>query len=163
MPNPVDISKFGGGVVVRESQYIDSPPESLTAAMRAFFENLKPQTELAAASKERLAIESHSGAFLNSPDSFKAFLDLNPAPEHVGIAIAPYHLQIIKAAIEEIIHQTGTGFAPTDGEPVLLRLLGVEGLGDAGFQFGVELGVALEGLFSGVAALGELVAVVAEP
>lgn len=101
------IAKSGGGIVVRESQYIDSPPENLTAAMRAFFGNLKPQIELAAASKVRLAIENHSGALLNSPDSFKAFLDLNPAPQHVGIGIAPYHLQGIKAPVDEIIRLVG--------------------------------------------------------
>lgn len=101
------IAKSGGGIVVRESQYIDSPPDNITAAMRAFFENLKPQIELAAASKVRLAIENHSGALLNSPDSFKAFLDLNPAPQHVGIGIAPYHLQGIKAPVDEIIRSVG--------------------------------------------------------
>lgn len=101
------IANAGGGIVVRESQYIDSPPDNLTAAMRAFFEKLKPQIELAAASNVRLAIENHSGALLNSPDSFQAFLDLNPAPEHVGIGVAPYHLQGIKAPVDEIIRRVG--------------------------------------------------------
>jgi len=101
------IAKFGGGTVVRESQYMDVPPDNLTAAMRAFFEKLKPQIELAASSNVRLAIENHSSALLNSTDSFKAFLDLNPAPQHVGIGIAPYHLQHIKAPIEEIIRSVG--------------------------------------------------------
>ena len=102
------IGKSGGGVVVRESQYIRVKPEELTAAMRAFFEKLKPQIEKAAATKVRLAIENHGDALLGSPDSFKAFVDLNPAPQHVGLGIAPYHLQNIKASVEEVIRTAGS-------------------------------------------------------
>ncbi len=102
------IGKFGGGVVVRESEYKRVKPEDLTAEMRAFFEKLKPQIEMAAENKVRLAIENHSDAMLNSPDSFKAFLDLNPAPKHVGLGIAPYHLQNIKAPVDEVIRMAGS-------------------------------------------------------
>lgn len=102
------IGRCGGGVVVRESEYIKAEPENLAAAMRAFFEKLKPQIEKAAASKVRLAIENHGGALLNSPDSFKAFVDLNPEPQHVGVAVAPYHLQNIKAAVDEVIRVSGS-------------------------------------------------------
>ena len=102
------IGKFGGGVVVRESEYKSVKPENLTAAMQAFFEKLKPQIEMAAESKVRLAIENHSDAMLNSPDSFKAFMDLNPAPQHVGLGIAPYHLQRIKAPVDEVIRMAGS-------------------------------------------------------
>lgn len=102
------IGRFGGGVVVRESEYIKAKPENLGAAMRAFFEKLKPQIEQAAASKVRLAIENHGGALLNTPDSFKAFVDLNPEPRHVGLAVAPYHLQNIKAAVDEVIRISGS-------------------------------------------------------
>jgi sugar phosphate isomerase/epimerase len=102
------IGKFGGGVVVRESEYTKVKPENLTAAMRAFFEKLKPQIEMAAENKVRLAIENHSDAMLNSPDSFKAFVDLNPAPQHVGLGVAPYHLQNIKAPVDEVIRTAGS-------------------------------------------------------
>ena len=102
------IGKFGGGVVVRESQYIHVKPEDLTAKMREFFEKLKPQIELAAQAKVRLAIENHGDALLGSPDSFKAFVDLNPAPEHVGVGVAPYHLQGIKASVEEVVRIAGS-------------------------------------------------------
>jgi sugar phosphate isomerase/epimerase len=102
------IGKFGGGVVVRESQYIDVKPAELTAAMRAFFEKLKPQIDKAAETKVRLAIENHGDALLGTPDSFKAFVDLNPAPQQVGLAIAPYHLQNIKAAVEDVIRSAGS-------------------------------------------------------
>jgi sugar phosphate isomerase/epimerase len=102
------IGKFGGGLVVRESQYIQPKPEELTAAMRAFFEKLKPQIEQAAQAKVRLAIENHSDALLGTPDSFKAFVDLNPAPQHVGLAIAPYHLQGIQASVAEVVRTAGS-------------------------------------------------------
>lgn len=102
------IGKFGGGVVVRESEYTKVRPENLTAAMRAFFEKLKPQIEKAAETKVRLAIENHSDALLDSPDSFKAFVDLNPAPQHVGLGIAPYHLQNIKAPVDDVIRTAGS-------------------------------------------------------
>jgi len=102
------IGRFGGGVVVRESQYINVKPENLTTAMRAFFEKLKPQIDKAAETKVRLAIENHGNALLGTPDSFKAFVDLNPSPQHVGLAIAPYHLQNIKAPVEEVIRTSGS-------------------------------------------------------
>ena len=137
------IGKFGGGVVVRESQYIDVKPAELTAAMRAFFEKLKPQIEQAAQTKVRLAIENHGDALLGTPDSFKAFVDLNPAPQHVGLAIAPYHLQNIKASVEDVIRTAGSqllffyawqsadgmnqlpGHGPADFVPWLKALAGI--------------------------------------
>jgi len=97
------IGKFGGGLVVRESEYTKVKPENLTAAMRAFFEKLKPQIEKAAETKVRLAIENHGDALLDTLDSFKAFVDLNPAPEQVGLGVAPHHLQHIKAPVDEVI------------------------------------------------------------
>lgn len=102
------IGKFGGGVVVRGSEYIDVKPENLTTEMRAFFERLKPQIEKAAQTKVRLAIENHHSALLSTPDSFKAFVDLNPAPQHVGLGIAPYHLQNLKASVEDAIRTAGS-------------------------------------------------------
>lgn len=102
------IGRFGGGVVVRESQYMRVKPGELTVAMRAFFEKLKPEIDKAAESKVRLAIENHGDALLCTPDSFKAFVDLNPAPKHVGLGIAPYHLQNIKAPVEEVIRTAGS-------------------------------------------------------
>jgi len=102
------IGKFGGGVVVRESQYVRIKPAELTAAMRAFFEKLKPQIDKAAETKVRLAIENHHSTLLSTPDSFKAFVDLNPAPQHVGLAIAPFHLQNLKASIPDVIRTAGS-------------------------------------------------------
>jgi sugar phosphate isomerase/epimerase len=101
------IGKFGGGIVVRESAYGKFEPAELTAQMKSFFEKLKPQIEQAAQANALLAIENHGNALLSTPDSFKAFVDLNPAPKIVGIALAPYHLQSIKVSVEDAIATCG--------------------------------------------------------
>ena len=95
------LGEAGGGVAVRGSTR-PCKPEELTARMHQFLESLKPEVELAAKYKSRLAIENHGNALLDSLDSFKAFVDLNQSP-HLGIALAPYHLQAIKASVEEAI------------------------------------------------------------
>ena len=74
--------------------------------MRTFFEGLKPQAELAAQQKSLLAIENHGQSLLDGPDSFKAFVDLNPYPS-VGVALAPYHLQSLKASVPDVIRTAG--------------------------------------------------------
>lgn len=102
------IGRFGGGVVVRGSEYTQVTPENLTAKMRAFFEALKPQIEKAAETKARLAIENHHSTLLSTPDSFKAFVDLNPAPQQLGLAIAPFHLQNLRAKVEDVIRTAGS-------------------------------------------------------
>jgi len=61
--------------------------------MKAFFEGLKPEIELAEKSNSIIAIENHGGGLLNPIDSFKAFVEHNPNPKRVGIAFAPWHLQ----------------------------------------------------------------------
>jgi sugar phosphate isomerase/epimerase len=95
----------GGGVAIQGSAGPCQPAE-LTARMRAFFEGLKPQIELAEKHNSRLAIENHANALLDPLDSFKAFVDLNPSPR-VGIALAPYHLQAIGTSVEEVIRICG--------------------------------------------------------
>ncbi len=101
------IRQFGGGIAVRESQYGKVKPEELTARMRAFFEKLKPEIDLAGECNARLAVENHGDALLDTLDSFKAFIDLNPSPQHVGIALAPYHLQAGKTSVEQVIALCG--------------------------------------------------------
>jgi len=95
------LGKAGGGVAVRGSAG-PCDPKDLTARMKAFFEALKPDIELAEKYNSYLAIENHGGSLLSSLDSFKAFVELNPH-KRAGIALAPYHLQGLKAAVEEAI------------------------------------------------------------
>jgi sugar phosphate isomerase/epimerase len=116
----------GGGVAIQGSAG-PCPPAELTARMRAFFEGLKPQIELAEKYNSRLAIENHGSALLDSLDSFKAFVDLNTSTR-VGIALAPYHLQAIGASVEGAIRICGRQllfFYAWQKEPELAQLPGV--------------------------------------
>jgi sugar phosphate isomerase/epimerase len=99
------LGKAGGGVAVRGSAGPCDPKE-LTARMKAFFEGLKPEIELAEKYNSCLAIENHGGSLLNTLDSFKAFVELNRSPR-VGIALAPYHVQAGKGSVEEAIAVCG--------------------------------------------------------
>lgn len=96
------LGKVGGGVGVRESSYGKFKPEELTSKMKSFIESLKPLVELAEKNNAYLAIENHGNALLSTVDSFKAFTDINTS-KHLGIALAPYHLQKIKASIPDVI------------------------------------------------------------
>ncbi len=101
------IRDYGGGIIVRSDNAKRSTPEDMSKNMRAFFENLKPEIELADKSDSVLAIENHGGGLLNSFDSFKAFVELNPNPKRVGIALAPFHLQGYKTPMEDFIKVAG--------------------------------------------------------
>jgi sugar phosphate isomerase/epimerase len=99
------LGRAGGGVAVRGSAGACKPDE-LTARMKAFLEALKPEAELAEKHDSYLAIENHSDSLLCSLDSLKAFADLN-RNRRLGIALAPYHMQVIKASVEEAIAIAG--------------------------------------------------------
>jgi len=95
------LGKVGGGVAIQGSGK-PAKAEEISARMRDFLESLKPQIELAAKNNTRLAIENHGGALLNTLDSFKAFVELNQSP-HLGVALAPFHVQATKASVEEAV------------------------------------------------------------
>ncbi len=99
------LGKAGGGVAVRGSAP-PCKPEELTVRMREFIEELKPLAELAEQHNSYLAIENHVGALLCSLDSLKAFMDINTSPR-LGIALAPYHIQTLKASVPEAIRICG--------------------------------------------------------
>lgn len=99
------LGQAGGGVAVRGST-APCKPNELATRMKAFLESLKPEIELAEKYNSRLAIENHANALLHTLDSLKAFCDLNKHPR-LGIALAPYHLQSIKASVEQAIAITG--------------------------------------------------------
>lgn len=94
----------GGGIAVQGSR--DGHATDLRREMKAFLESLKPLVELAEKNNCRLAIENHGNALLDSPDSFKAFVDLNEHPQ-IGIALAPYHLQGWNADLAQIVRTCG--------------------------------------------------------
>jgi len=99
------LGKAGGGVAIRGSAGPCAPNE-LTSRMKAFLESLKPEAELAEKHNSYVAVENHGHALLDSIDSFKAFVDLNKNPR-LGIALAPYHVQGLKASVEDAIAAAG--------------------------------------------------------
>jgi len=99
------LGRAGGGVAIQGSAG-PCKPEELTARMRQFLEGLKPLIELAEQHNSYLAIENHGNALLNSLDSLKAFVDLNTSPR-LGIALAPYHVQVLKVSVPEAIQICG--------------------------------------------------------
>lgn len=99
------LGKAGGGVAIQGSAG-PCKPEELTVRMRQFIEKLKPQVELAEKYNSYLAIENHGNALLNSLDSLKAFVDINTS-KRLGIALAPYHIQTLKASVPEAIRICG--------------------------------------------------------
>jgi sugar phosphate isomerase/epimerase len=120
------LGQAGGGVAIQGSAG-PCKPEELTGRMRQFLEGLKPLAELAEKHDSYLAIENHGAALLDSLDSLKAFVDLNPSPR-LGIALAPYHLQAIKASVPEAIRLCGKQllfFYAWQQQPDLKQLPGV--------------------------------------
>ncbi|MCX7015728.1 MAG: sugar phosphate isomerase/epimerase, partial [Candidatus Sumerlaeota bacterium] len=95
----------GGGLAIRGSAK-GAGPGALSARMNAFLEGLKPELDLCERHNSRLAIENHGGALLNNLDSLKAFVDLNRHPR-LGIALAPYHVQGLKASVEDAVAAVG--------------------------------------------------------
>jgi sugar phosphate isomerase/epimerase len=95
----------GGGIAVQGSAG-PCKPEELTARMKQYMEELKPLAELAEKQNSFLAIENHGDALLNTLDSLKAFVDLNPSPR-IGIALAPYHLQGLRVSVPEAVRVCG--------------------------------------------------------
>lgn len=99
------LGNAGGGVAIQGSA-APCAPEELSSRMRQFIEGLAPLIELAEKHDSSLAIENHGNALLNSLDSLKAFADTNTSPR-LGIALAPYHLQALKASVPEAIRICG--------------------------------------------------------
>lgn len=99
------LGQMGGGVAVRGSAG-PCKPADLAVKMKAFLESLKPLLELCDKYQSSLAIENHANALLDSPDSFKAFTDLNTHPR-LGLALAPYHVQALGASVEQVIEICG--------------------------------------------------------
>jgi sugar phosphate isomerase/epimerase len=98
--------QLGSRVAVRGSTGGKVGPGELTPGFKKFFEDLKPDIELAEKYDAYIAIENHANSLLDSLDSFKAFTDINPSAR-LGIALAPYHLQGSGVQVEEAIAVCG--------------------------------------------------------
>jgi len=74
-----------------------------------FVEKMKPHLELAAECGVTIAIENHANNLIESPDSMKYLAEL--APDHLGIALAPYHLPQESLLLAELIEKLGPKIA----------------------------------------------------
>jgi sugar phosphate isomerase/epimerase len=63
----------------------------LKSAIKKFAESSRGIFDQAAESGVRIALENHGGGLLATPESLPLLMDAIPF-EHVGIALAPYHL-----------------------------------------------------------------------
>lgn len=100
------LGEAGGGVAVQGSA-APCEPDQLSTRMRQFIDGLQPLLELAEKHDSYLAIENHGNALLNTLDSLKAFVDTNRSLR-LGIALAPYHIQGLKASVPEAIRICGS-------------------------------------------------------
>ncbi|UCF16139.1 MAG: sugar phosphate isomerase/epimerase [Phycisphaerales bacterium] len=78
----------------------------LKAAVAAFIEKMKPHIEMAAKTGIVIGIENHANSLVESPDSMRWLSELAPS-EHIGIALAPYHLPQDPALISGLIRDLG--------------------------------------------------------
>jgi sugar phosphate isomerase/epimerase len=139
------LGQLGGCVVIRGSRPLQGAAttvslDDLKTQMTAFLESLKPELDLLAQHQCVLAIENHSGkSLLNTLESIQVFTELNQHA-HLGIALAPYHIQLNNESVEQAIraagdqlrffyaweHAEGTkqlpGIGPTDMTPWLQAL-----------------------------------------
>jgi len=60
--------------------------------VKSFVEKLKPHLEVAAETGVTIAIENHGNNLIESPDALKWLVEFRPS-NHLGIALAPYHLE----------------------------------------------------------------------
>ena len=70
-----------------------------------FVEAMKPHLDVAAENGVTVAIENHGNNLIQSPDSLKWLAELGP--DHLGIALAPYHLPQEPELLADLIRQLG--------------------------------------------------------
>lgn len=115
----------------------------LKSAVGRFVEQMKPHLEIAGESGVTIAIENHSNNIIESPDSLKWLVELC-ADKHLGIALAPYHLEQDSKLIAELIQSLGNriavfyawqhGMGCMKKLPKEEELLQMPGRGDLDFQ-----------------------------
>ena len=83
------LSRFGGKLLVCGAGM--SAGDTEKERVQNFLKQLRPQLVEAEKRNVTIGIENHAGTLLSSPDSLRYFAD-HIESEHVGLALAPYHL-----------------------------------------------------------------------
>ena len=78
----------------------------LKAGVNAFIEKMKPHLAVAQETGLTIAIENHGNNLIESIDSLKWLAELRPS-NHLGIALAPYHLPQEEGQLSDLIETLG--------------------------------------------------------
>jgi len=81
------------------------------AGIAAFLEQVKPHADAAAEQGITIAIENHANSLLSSPDSIRAWAELNKHPA-LGVAFAPHHLHDQVEEMPKLIRELGAANLP---------------------------------------------------
>jgi sugar phosphate isomerase/epimerase len=82
----------------------------LKAAVGKFVEQMKPHLAVAEETDVTIAIENHGNNIIDSPDSLKWLVELCP-DKHLGVALAPYHLEQDPQLIAGLVKSLGNRIA----------------------------------------------------
>gem|GEM_PF-44354 len=84
--------------------------DDLKRELKAFVEKMKPHIETAAKAGMVIGIENHGGCMLATPDSVRWLAEFSPS-EHLGVALAPYHLPQDPVLLAKLIEELGPKLA----------------------------------------------------
>jgi len=101
------LNDCGGGVAVHGSTRPPAKGQSLEEAVKLYIKKLEPELELAEKNNAKIAAENHAGALLNDIASLREFVKQAKAHPRLGVALAPFHLQRLKASVPEAIEICG--------------------------------------------------------
>ena len=97
----------------------------LKTAVGNFVEQMKPHLDVARETGVTIAIENHGNNLIESPDSLKWLVELCP-DKHLGVALAPYHLeqdpQLIAGLIGELENRIVVFYAWQHGMGCMKKL-----------------------------------------
>jgi sugar phosphate isomerase/epimerase len=100
-------SELGGSMLIAGSggpKDLQGP--ELKAAVRKFVEKMKPHVAAAAELNLTIGIENHANSLIDSPDSIRWLGELSDS-DHLGVALAPYHLPQDENLIAGLIEGLG--------------------------------------------------------
>jgi len=101
------IKKLGGSMIIcGASGPRGLKGRQLRSAVADFIEKMKPHINVAEKVGIVVGIENHANSLIESTDSMKWLAELSPS-EHIGIALAPYHLPQEPALISGLIRNLG--------------------------------------------------------
>jgi sugar phosphate isomerase/epimerase len=97
------VHDFGGKLIVTGAH--TPPGKTLQDRVRAFVAELRPHVDRAVELGVSIAIENHSSSLLDTPESIRCFAE-HANSEHLGVALAPYHLpqdpQLLASLIDDL-------------------------------------------------------------